>query len=166
MSEDTLLLKIVTIALAAYGALLSTIIAVWNVYREVTNRGRLRVRVSIANKFAVGVGTIATNKLWYKVTNVGRQPIWLTQIGGGLRNGMHFLIDVPAQFLVKLEPGQTFDDASSDATNLKADGPDRVTFLCAWDTVDKVHKLPRRRLRALLKEIRQLKPKQATAGGS
>src|SRR6266581_5705709 len=136
MSEDTLLLKIVTIALAAYGALLSTIIAVWNVYREVTNRGRLRVRVSIANKFAVGVGTIATNKLWFKVTNVGRQPIWLTHIGGGYKTpGKHFVIYTLNGLPKKLEPGESFDDASSDATNLD---PQRLAFLCAWGSFNNV----------------------------
>ncbi len=78
MSDDSLILKVVTITLAAYGALLSTAIAVWNVYREITNRGRLRVRVNVAEMFAPGVGAIAKDKLWYKVTNVGRQPIWLS----------------------------------------------------------------------------------------
>ena len=77
---------------------------------------RAVVRAEIAT---VGVGRIATNKLWFKVVNVGRRSIWLTQIGGGVKNGKNFLITVPKQFPIKLEPGETFDDASSDAEYLK-----------------------------------------------
>lgn len=145
----------VTTIVAVYGAVLSTIAIVWNIIREVTNRGRLRVNVSLAEIFSAGVGRIATDKLWYKVTNVGRQPIWLSQIGGGLSNGKHFLITVQKQFPIKLDPGQEFSDASADASQL--DGPEKILFLGAWDTLGKIHKVPRRRLKVLLKELRERK---------
>lgn len=150
MGQDS---SMVTTIVAVYGAAVSTLVAAWNIFREVTNRGRLRVSVNIAEMYQPGVGRIAADKLWYKVTNVGRRPIHLTQIGGGLRNGKHFLITVPRQFPIKLEPGETFDDASTDAKFL--DGPDQIVFLGAWDTLGKIHKLPRRRLKALLKERRK-----------
>ncbi len=142
-----------TTILAIYGAVLSTIVMIWNIIREITNRGRLRVTVTLAEIFSAGVGRIATDKLWYKVTNVGRQPIWLSQIGGGLSNGKHFLITVQEQFPIKLDPGQDFSDASADASQLG--GPEKIVFLGAWDTLGKIHKVPRRRLNALLNELRQ-----------
>ena len=143
--------SLTTAVLAIYGAALSTLVAAWNVYREITNRGRLRVRVTLADVAAAGVGRIATNRLWYKVTNVGRRPIWLSQIGGGLRNGKHFLVTVSRQFPIKLEPGETFDDASADAAQLRSDP---VTFLGAWDTMGKIHTVPRRQLKALVKQVK------------
>jgi hypothetical protein len=145
--------SIVTTVLAAWGALLSTAIAVWNIYREVTNRGRLRVIVTLADIAAAGVGTIAKNVVWYKVVNVGRQSIWLQQIGGGLRNGQHFLITTAKTLPIKLEPGESFDDYSSDARKVDGD----ITFLGAWDSVGKIHKLPRRQVKALLKRLRELR---------
>ncbi len=95
-----------TAVLAIYGAVLSSLVAAWSVYREITNRGRLRVIVTLADIGAAGVGRIATNRLWYKVINAGRQPIWLKQIGGGLRNGREFLLTVRVQFPIKLDSGE------------------------------------------------------------
>jgi hypothetical protein len=141
-----------TILVAVYGAVVATAVAIWNIYRSITDRGQLRVTVTRANKFVPGVGDIAKDKLWYKVTNVGRQPIYLTQIGGGYKTrGKFFLIATPEQLPRKLEPGEAFDDASSDAMQLATE---RIAFLGAWDSFDKVHKLPRRDLKALLKDIR------------
>lgn len=149
----------ITTILAVYGAILSTVAIGWNIFREVTNRGRLRVTVTLAEIHSEAVGLLAKDKLWYKVTNVGRQPIWLTSIGGGLRSGQNFLLKVPVQFPIKLDPGQTFDDASVDAKEVQEhlSGPDQLTFLGAWDSLNKVHKVPRRRLTALLKRLQQKK---------
>jgi hypothetical protein len=149
---DLILAWIVSNLVALYGAVVATAVAIWNIYPSITDRGRLRVTVTRANIFASSVGDIAKNKLWYKVTNVGRQPIWLTQIGGGYRTpGKHFIIATLHHLPKKLEPGETFDDASSDAKNLDAE---RVAFLGAWDSLSKVHKLPRRQLKALLKDLK------------
>ena len=38
-----------TAVLAIYGAVLSSLVAAWSVYREITNRGRLRVIVTLAD---------------------------------------------------------------------------------------------------------------------
>ena len=137
-----------TILVAVYGAVVATAVAVWNIYRGITDRGRLRVSVTRANVFAPGVGDVAKDKVWYKVTNVGRQPIWLTQIGGDTKNREHFFIDVPQQLPKKLEPGEAFDDASSNAKSLDAEN---VSFLGAWDSLGRIHKLPKRPLKALWK---------------
>src|SRR5437899_639793 len=101
-----------TILVAVYGAVVATAVAVWNIYRSITDRGRLRVMAVRADSFGRG---IAKDKLWYKVTNVGRQPIWLTHIGGGYKTrGKRFVIATLNQLPKKLEPGEAFDDASSD----------------------------------------------------
>jgi hypothetical protein len=142
---------ILTILVAGYGAVVATAVGVWNIYRSVTDRGRLKVAVTRGNAFAAGVGRTFKEKLWYQVTNVGRQPIWLTQVGGGYRNGEHFSIDMPAGLPMKLEPGEVFKDASCELEKLD---PPNVAFLGAWDSLDKIHKLPKRKLKALLKDAK------------
>jgi len=150
------IIKYQTTLIALYGAVVATAVAVWNIYRSITDKGRLRVIVSRANVFAPGVGDIAKDKLWYKVINVGRQSIWVTHIGGGyFTAGKHFIITTLQQLPKKLEPGEAFDDASSDAKNLDAE---KVSFLGAWDSLGKIHKLPRRQLRALLKDLKGGEP--------
>lgn len=162
----------VTTIVAIYGAVLSTIAIIWNIIREITNRGRLRVNVSRAQIFLPGevridvssgaVNIHSPDKLWYKVTNVGRQPLWLSQIGGGTAGGKEFLLATTKQLPIKLDPGETFDDFSAEASQLDKhlDGPEKVTFLGAWDTLGKIHKLPRRRLKVFLKELRERKKSQ------
>jgi hypothetical protein len=142
-----------TILVAMYGAVVATAVAIWNIYRSITDRGRLRVTVTRVEAFAPGVDE---DKLCYEVTNVGRQPIWLTQIGGVYRTrGDDFMIPLN-QLPKKLEPGETFNAASpSDAENLDAE---RVLFFGAWDSFGKIHKLPRRQLKALLKDLTGGKP--------
>jgi len=142
-----------TILVAAYGAVVATAVAVWNIYRSITDRGQLRVTVTRADKFVPGVGDIEKDKLWYKVTNVGRQPIYLTQIGGGYKTrGKHFMLATAEHLPRKLEPGEAFNDASADTKGLDAQ---RVSFLGAWDSFNKVHKLPKGDLKALLEDIRR-----------
>ena len=119
---------------AIYGAVVATAVAGWNIYQEVmTYRDRLEVQVTRANVAQGGV-VIAKDRLWFKVTNVGRQPVWLHSVGGRNKRGSthsHFLIVTAQSLPVKLEPGEAFHDSSSDATNLELR---KVRYLCAWDS--------------------------------
>src|SRR5712691_12427181 len=103
---------------AIYGAVVATLVAGWTIYRGITDRGALRVQVVNMDMVQGGV-TIAKDRLWVKVTNVGRQPIYLDRIGGRYRKGAprsHFLIVTAQSLPVKLEPGESFGDYSSDST--------------------------------------------------
>lgn len=141
----------ISLIIAIYGAIVATIVAAWNIYREATNRGRLRVQAVEADMIAPGVGAIANGKLWIKVTNVGRQSIFLTKIGGRNKRGStrsHFVLITAKQLPVKLEPGEEWDDTSADVSSLD---PQKVRYLAAWDSMGKVHKVPRRQLKELFK---------------
>ena len=81
-----------TILVAVYGAVVATAVAVWNIYRSITDRDQLRVMVTRADAVSPGLGNMWKDKLWYEVTNVGRQPIYLTHIGGRYPSGKHFII--------------------------------------------------------------------------
>jgi hypothetical protein len=139
-------------AIAIYGAIVATIVGAWNIYQQVTTyRGQLAVQVVRMNMVQGGV-VIAKDRLWFKVTNVGRQPIWLSNIGGrnkGRSPKRHFIIVTAQSLPVKLEPGEVFSDTSSDVNKSNLE---RVRYFCAWDTKDKVHKAPKRQLQELLKD--------------
>jgi hypothetical protein len=141
----------VGLVVAVYGAVVATVVAAWNIYQHVVAyRDRLAVQVVRANAVQGGT-TIAKDRLWYKVTNVGRQPVWLHSIGGRYKRGSqhsNFIIATAKGLPVKLEPGEVFNDTSSDATKLDVM---RVRYLCAWDTKNKIHKAPNQELQELLK---------------
>jgi hypothetical protein len=74
-----------TTIIAIYGAVLSTLVLLWNLYRDATNRGKLRVECSLEYKFITGIHD-DTLYLFHKVTNIGKQPIMLTNVGGTTKN--------------------------------------------------------------------------------
>lgn len=142
---------LVSLILAVYGAVIATLVAIWNVYQQVVAyRDELAVQV-VRAEMVQGGAVIATDKLWFKVTNVGRQPVWLNSIGGRNQRGSersHFLVATPQLLPVKLEPGEAFNDASID---LKKTDLARVKYFAAWDSKGKVHKAPKRQLQDVIK---------------
>ena len=151
--------------IATYSAVVATLVGAWNIYQQVIMyRERLDVQVVRGEMIMGGVGTIAKDRLWYKVTNIGRQPIWLHSIGGRYKRGQpqrHFVIATARELPVKLEPGEVFHDTSSDTTKL---GPERVRYLCAWDTKNGIHKAPRRQLLELRRLAALPPPEQDDIG--
>jgi hypothetical protein len=137
--------------IALYGGIVSTLVALWTVYRGITNRGRLRLQVYTALHAVPGVGVIKQDRLAYKIVNDGRQPIWLKQIGGRYRD-TEFLLVTQRQLPCKLEPGEEFLEAEASAADVL--DKQKPLYLCAWDTTNKIHKLSGRTLKALLKERR------------
>ena len=85
-----------TDVLAAYGAFLATVLAVWDATRYVLERPRLRVTCYIAEMFAPGVGRVARNLLAYKVANPGGKPIVVTTVGGEYEKGKAFVLVEPS----------------------------------------------------------------------
>jgi hypothetical protein len=127
-------------------------VGAWNIYQQVvTYRARLAVQIVRTNMAQGGV-VIAKDLLWVKVTNVGRQPVWLSNVGGRSKRGSersHFILVTRQALPVKLEPGEAFDDTSADLTKLSLEG---VRYFCAWDSKGKVQKAPKRQLQDVIKE--------------
>ncbi len=141
---------------AVYGALVGTASLAWNIYREVSNRGGLRIVVGIGNlhvsgpSFGIEPEPFQRDQLMFTVTNVGRRAIFLTQIGGGHSNGDYFMTPTPANeggLPKRLEPGESFNDASIGAAML--DKPE-LQFLGAWDGENRIYKLPTAKLAELI----------------
>jgi hypothetical protein len=121
----------ITDVLAAYGALLATGLAVWDVLKYLLDRARLKVTCYVAEEFTPGVGRTASNLLAYNIANAGGKPIVVTTIGGSLRTGKHFMI-LQQSLPRTLQPG--------DAITLTAPMPDDiddVTQLFVHDALGK-----------------------------
>lgn len=159
--------NITTAIIAIYGALLSSIALGWNIYRQFTDKGRLSVQCYIGN-FCPAVSKETKDYLikdlpeslveWasqnihedrdyliYKVTDIGRKPILVTQVGGGYRNGEQFLINPNCPMPKELKPGEYFLEYSPDLSILDKD----LRFLGVWDSLGKIHKADRKTFRML-----------------
>lgn len=100
---------IVTQFTAIYAALVSTGVAVWTVYKDWNDTGRLKVTVGFRS--LVGNGQIEENLLVWHITNVGKRSVMLTHAAGTAKPPPHtsddftgFLVNDPA-LPKRLEPG-------------------------------------------------------------
>jgi hypothetical protein len=62
-----------TAFLAVWGALLSTVLAGWTVFRDLRDRGKLQLDPSVGN---IVPGDDKRDYLFLTLTNVGRRPSW------------------------------------------------------------------------------------------
>ncbi len=150
----------ITLVVAAYGAILSTLVFAWNLYRDLSDRGKLRVKVELRDVIGPGVGVLQKDQIAFMITNVGKRAVWVTTIGGHYPGG-GFLIAVPTHTLpFKLEPGQ-------EMIELVAPGqvdPKRVRRIGAWDSLGDSYWAPIRQQWALQKALLKLSNKPERLG--
>jgi hypothetical protein len=144
---------VVTTILAVWGAVISTIALAWNIIRDSTDRGRLRVKCYIGN-FVGGPGPRDPNDyLIYKITNVGRRPITVTSFGGELKKPdgtkKHFVV-IPRSLPKTLHPGEYVLEYAEEPARIAAEA-ERLTV---YDSHDRTYAASRRDL----KEIRRAIP--------
>lgn len=132
-----------TLFLAIWGAFLSSVAIGWNLYRDLTNIGKININCYIGNIIGAAESS-DTDYLVFVVTNIGRQPIMITQVGGGY-NSKHFLIS-PRNIPKMLQPGEYVIEYTSDLTSLKKD----LKFLGAWDSYGKIWKVRKKKLKKLI----------------
>ena len=139
----------VVTALAIWGALLSSVTFGWNLYRDYIQRGRLRVQCFVG--VIVRDPNVSPKKKWliWRVTNVGKEPVVLTNIGGN-SGATSFVIDTREPLPTTLEPGRYFSSQTDDFSILD----EKLKYLAAYDSLDRVFRAPR-------KVVRQLKRKYA-----
>lgn len=141
-----------TTFLAVWGALLSSVGLGWNLFRDLNNRGRLRVSCYLANLVSEGEGVDPNTYLTWCVTNIGKQPIMVTHIGGA-RKDCHFMIKTKNILPKMLQPGEYFLECSSELTILKDD----LKTLHAIDSLNKYYKAPGKVVKKLKEDFKQKK---------
>jgi hypothetical protein len=98
----------VTQLLAVYGATLSSLVFGWSLFRDLTERGKLKVIASVVTIHPPTPG-FEGDQLALRITNVGRQNVWITNIGGRFP-GQSVVIVPRSRFPTKLEPGELLDE--------------------------------------------------------
>ena len=141
-----------TALIAIYGALVSTFVLGWNVYRDLTDKGKLKVHCYIGNVVTLA-GTSPVDYLVYSVTNVGRKPILVTHLGGRAKGGEYpdFII-ISTQLPKMLNPGEYLLEYSPDLTVLGKN----LSALYAIDSLEKKHKVNRSVVRGLVRKAEKM----------
>lgn len=134
-----------TFVLSVWGALLSSITFGWNLFRDVTETGRLKVTCYVGSIITPGVGADPRQLLCWNVTNVGREPVVLTHIGGGYKSGTEFLVNTRNPLPMTLKQGEYIVDFTDDLSVLG----ERLNFLCAMDSLGRKFKAPWLQVRKL-----------------
>ncbi len=143
-----------TTLIAIYGAILSSILLVWNVYRDLTDRGKLRVYCYIGNLIS-SAGLLDKNDyLVYSVTNVGRRPILVTHVGGKRKKDEFADFIIITDKLPKmLNPGEFHLEYSPDLSVLDDD----LVCLHALDSLNNSHKVKKAVMKDLIKKGKNIR---------
>lgn len=147
-----------TLALAIWGALLSTFLAVLTIRREWREEGKLRVGYWLGRTTSVYTGI--TPRCIFEVVNVGRRPVYFYGLTLADRKGrsVDFLgpIEIEEGAKIKLEPGDAWENVKDEAYN-NADRLLRAHRIYASDTRGRRAYLPWWRVWRLHRDVRQIK---------
>src|ERR1700682_5628939 len=109
-----------TIFLAIWGAALSTILAIWSIYKDFRDRGALRVEAYISEWDENDEETkeaVRQYEVEIILTNVGRRPVIVHSIGFGKSDGARLYVwrKLPPGFRLHRSPPKGFYEAILDA---------------------------------------------------
>jgi hypothetical protein len=172
-----------TTCLAVWGAILSTFLAVWTIYRDIRDRGNLRVEAYLSEWDERGE---EANELHRKyeveiiLTNIGRRPIFVSDIGVGNQHGLWLYLwrRLPPRIRLHLSPPKKFYEAilrvdglparleSGQNVSLKRenltflDGRESVLF--ALDTLGRYYTLPKAAWNRMVRNYNPIIPREST----
>ena len=135
---------------AIYAALVATGVLVWTIYRDVKDRGHIRLECGFRDIVTPWVGT-EEHVLAFRMTNVGSRPVMVTNVGGRTSKTRGFIVN-DDQIPKMLAAGEFPVTFMREFENLK----NGATELAAYDSVGRVYKVNRKDIReinALAKEL-------------
>lgn len=138
-----------TTFLAVWGAILSSFAIGWNFYRDLNERGRLRVSCYVGRMFDDVNGLDPNKYLIWNVTNIGRTPVCLTSIGGENNDGTAFIAK-NAKVPKILQPGEYVIESMNDFSVLNV----KLKALTATDSIGRTFRAPRKQLKKLKNEYK------------
>ena len=157
-----------TLTIALAGLALSGIAIGWNVYRDLTDRGQLRVGCKLGYIVVPGGPADETLQLIWRVTNIGRRPVVVESVGGAKARGFlrripkedgYFILSTRNPLPIVLDPGVSLHESTANLSVL-----DDLKYVAAWDSLDRVYKANRRQLKALKRERREGVARDPQAG--
>lgn len=150
------------LVLGVVGTVLSAFALGWNVFRDVLDDGRLRVRCYFGEVH--GDGVRQDNVLLWSVTNTGRRPVVVQHVGGEqTRNPRYFVLvrSLGSALPQRLEPGQFAQFWIDRFDQLPA--TDDVRAFHAMDTLGRCFRAKRAEVEAVRQRLRQLRAGQVQA---
>ncbi len=138
----------ITAWIALYAAVVSSIALGWNIYRALTDKGKLRVHCYISNVINLGGPKDENDYLAYEITNVGRERVLVTHIGGTMKEKNFSLSPNQIEWPRMLGPGEFLLEYTADLSILND------SLLCLWasDSLKKTYKVKKRVLKDLIKK--------------
>ncbi|TAN40727.1 MAG: hypothetical protein EPN22_17050 [Nitrospirae bacterium] len=134
----------ITTILAIWGAVVSSFAVGWQFFRDIIQRGRLRVSCYIGELIGDPGGIDPTDYLVYNVTNIGKEPVMLTHIGGEMKE-KDFMVKTRQPLPRMLQPGEYTLEFTHDLSVL---GPE-LKRLTAIDSIGRVWKVPKKQVKKL-----------------
>ena len=140
--------NVIALILSIWGALLSSIAIGWNIYRDLTKKGKLRVVCYIGNIIDEISGVNETEYLVWNVTNIGQEPIFLTSIGGQTGKEDYFVINPHQPLPIMLKPGEYIIEYTDDLSLIN----NNLLSLFASDSIGTNYKASKNQLNYLKKK--------------
>lgn len=142
----------ITLIIAIWGAVLSTVAMGWNLYRDLMDKGRLRVNCYFGMIVQEGVGIEKEDVLFWTITNIGRKPVLLTHIGGQLKD-THFMLKDHVGLPKMLQPGEYVSDHMDEFSVFKGK---ELKNLTAIDSIGRTYKAPKKQLNKVKERLAEL----------
>lgn len=151
------LFDLITIIIAAYAAIVATVVAGWNIYVYKRDRGE----VSISAGYAVadiGPGEHTKDDFFFEITitNVGKRPVYLRRHIFGLRNEgkgeRGFLFRPDPDLPNRLEAGEPYSALFS---RNHPDVDDQIVRISCSDTTGRVYKVSSGNIRKIRRDYRE-----------
>jgi hypothetical protein len=142
----------VTLILAIWGAVVSTVAVCWNIVRDVLKRPKVVIHAMIARS----PGTVALPRpltLAVEITNVGQEPVVIKGLASdkGKKSTVVGVLLTPTVLPRRLEPKDSVVEPLRDFGFIK---PGTKRFY-VWDSTGKHWYLPSKTLQSLVKEAQK-----------
>ena len=158
-----------TLIIAIAGVVLSGTAIGWNMYRDLTDRGQLRVSCQVGSIVAAGEPLDDKTYLFWHVTNVGRRPVVVESIGGAKRrhwlrrdtdDRRHCSLVTRNAMPIILDPGVSLNEYTDDLEFLCDD----LEFLTARDSMGRTYRTRRGRVKELIRDREKLSAEERQTG--
>ncbi len=139
--------------LAIWGAIVSTVAVVWNVFRDLNDRTKLSVRVSISRMVPD-----PTNRdyLVVTMTNIGRRPVMIKSWGAEFAKkseGKPFALFIPRQLPKLIAESEYHMEWSHDLQSLRPE----IKSIFVVDSSDKHWKAPKKDVKRVIRDLIKIK---------
>ena len=139
---------------ALYGAIVSSILLGWSIYRDLSDRGKLKVSCFIGKEVIPGVRISEESWLVYIITNTGKKSVYVTHIGG--RQKRNNKEEKYTDFIIssfqrqKLEPGEEIVKTCELSVLNQP-----IKHLWAIDSLNKYYKISGKNLKNVIRESKK-----------